>query len=190
MERFSVNSSEHEILKGCKRNEPSQQKALYYLYYSYAMGVALRFARNREDAQEILQDAFVKVFKNIDQYDLTLPFKKWFRKIIVYTAIDKFRQQIKQQPLVDIAYLAEVYVDEDALSTLQQEDMLVMVQALSPAYRMVFNLYVMEGFTHKEIASQLNITEGTSKSNLAKAKIRLQKMIAVVDTHKVKVNYG
>ncbi|MDX2247021.1 MAG: RNA polymerase sigma factor [Bacteroidia bacterium] len=190
MKRFSKNETEEEILRGCKKNDPSKQKVLYHLYYGYAMGIALRFAHNQEDAQEILQDSFIKAFRSMDQFDLNLSFKKWFRKIVVYTAIDKFRQQEKQIPSVDITYLADVVVNEDALDMLSEEELLRMIQHLSPGYRMVFNLYVIDGFTHKEIAEQLEITEGTSKSNLAKAKMKLKKMLSAIDPQMAKVNYG
>jgi RNA polymerase sigma-70 factor (ECF subfamily) len=148
------------------------------MFYAYGMSITLRYADSREEAAEILNDAFMKVFTNIGKYDLTRPFKPWLRRIIVNTAINHYHKHKKDQQMVDLELAEnEVRTKEDVLSGISYDEIIKMVQQLSPAYRTVFNLYVIEGFKHKEIADMLDIAVGTSKSNLSKAKKNLQSIV-------------
>lgn len=142
------------------------------------MSLTLRYANSREQAAEILNDAFMKVFTNIDTYNPSRPFKPWLRQIIVNTAINHYHKHHKDRQLIDIATAEdEVSTEEEILSGISYEEIIEMVQQLSPAYRTVFNLYVIEGFKHQEIADMLDISVGTSKSNLFKAKKNLQSIV-------------
>ncbi len=165
------------LVRACKKGKTASQKELYKLYYSYGMSVCLRYAANREEAQEVLNDGFVKVFNNLDKYDLHLSFKAWLRRILINSAIDYYRKHHKHQHTLEI--VQDQHLDEapDALHNLSVEEIMDLVQQLSPAYRMVFNLYAIEGYKHHEIAEELNITVGASKSNLAKARTKLRAML-------------
>lgn len=124
-----------------------------------------------------MDDSFIKVFKGIDKYDYERPFKYWLRTIVVNTAIDFYRQSmrmVKSNPIEDYSHLS---MDDHTISRMSSEEILKVVQKLSPAYRSVFMMFVVDGYSHREIGAMLNITEGTSKSNLAKARLKLQEML-------------
>lgn len=148
------------------------------MFYAYGMSITLRYADSRDQAAEILNDAFMKVFNNIGKFDLNRPFKPWLRRIIVNTAINHYRKHQKEPQKVNFEQ-NEVATSQkqEILSGISYDEIIEMVQQLSPAYRTVFNLYVIEGFKHKEIANMLGIAVGTSKSNLAKAKKNLQSIV-------------
>jgi RNA polymerase sigma-70 factor (ECF subfamily) len=142
--------------------------------------VCMRYARNREEAEELLQEAFMRVFDHIHQYKFTGSFEGWVRKIMVNCALSKYRgkSHLHAVASVDISSSNIEYADnEDILSKISVKELIKMVQQLPPAYRMVFNLYVFEGMKHREIAVHLNISEGTSKSNLSDARAILQKNV-------------
>ena len=141
------------------------------------MAICLRFARSRESALEMLNDGFLKVFLKIDQYDPDYSFRPWLRKILVNSAIDHYRKY-EQKPTEE-NWLPEQYPStyNDALDQLEFDDLLLIMQKLPPAYRMVFNLYVVEGLAHADIAEQLNISIGASKSNLAKARMKIKDLL-------------
>lgn len=148
------------------------------MFYAYGMSISLRYADSREQAAEVLNDAFMKVFTNINKYDTNRPFKPWLRQIIVNTAINRYHKNQKSVQEVDLESVQhKTAKDETVLSGMSYDEIIEMVQQLSPAYRTVFNLYVVEGFKHKEIADMLDIAVGTSKSNLAKAKQNLQTIV-------------
>ena len=144
------------------------------------MGVCYRYARNREDAEDILQDAFIKIFKKINQFKGDGSFEGWARKIVVNTALEYFRTKTKWQnvPLNEFSEAFEIENDNDILSDLSFQEMLLLVQDLPPTYRLVFNLYAFEGLKHREIAQELGISEGTSKSNLYDARRILQRKLS------------
>ncbi|MFK7948147.1 MAG: RNA polymerase sigma factor [Saprospiraceae bacterium] len=178
------------LIKACKRGKRASQKELYKLYYSYGMSICLRYSKNRQEAQEILNDGFVKVFKNLDKYDIKLSFKAWLRRILINVAIDYYRKHHKYQHTLEIVHNQHFDESPDALHNLSVEEIMKMVHRLSPAYRMVFNLYVVEGYKHQEIAEQLNITVGASKSNLAKARMKLRAMLEPAYNIKYGGQYG
>lgn len=148
------------------------------MYYAYGMSITLRYAESRDEAAEILNDAFMKVFTNIKKFDSDRPFKPWLRRIIINTAINHYHKTKNHREIESID-LAENNVGEEQqiISGISYEEIIQMVQRLSPAYRTVFNLHVIEGFKHREIADMLDIAVGTSKSNLSKAKKNLQSIL-------------
>ncbi len=165
---------EKDIISACIQRERWAQKLLYEEHYPKMMGVCLRYASNEDEALDILHEGFIKVFKNLYRYHLGTSLSSWIRRIMVNTAIDHYRKMVRQRTEdIETAYSLSIS-DADALSQLTEKEILQTVQELSPAYRAVFNLYVLEGFSHKEIAEMLDITESTSRSNLVKARIKLQ----------------
>lgn len=177
-EEIHINPPElSEMIRACKAQHPLGQRKLYEHFYSYVKSICLRYASRLEDCEEIMDDSFIKVFRSIEKYDFERPFKYWLRTIVVNTAIDFYRQSqrmLKSHTLEDHSYLS---IDDETLSRLSCDEILKVVQKLSPAYRNVFMMFVMDGYSHKEIGSRLNITEGTSKSNLAKARMKLQELL-------------
>ncbi len=178
----SVQQLPEKLRKDCMSGVAGSQKKLYYNFYGFAMGICLRYARNRDEAVEILNDGFYKVLTRLDKYDPSKPFLPWLSRIMTNTAIDHYRAELKHPITSDLAEL-EIKVEEnDIQSKLNYEDLLKLVQALPPGYRTVFNLFAIDGFTHEEIAKQLGISVGTSKSNLFKARQKLMSMLELNDT--------
>jgi len=174
--------NEHDIIKGCLRNDRASQKALYEQYYSKMLGVCMRYCRDRDEAKDVLHEAFLKVFNNLKNFNGTGSFEGWIRRIMVNTSIDNLRRNKQNYLIVSTVYanekaslLADDVEEDDLLLSISKEEILKAVQELTPAYRTVFNLYVIEELSHKEIAELLDISEGTSKSNLSKAKFNLKK---------------
>jgi RNA polymerase sigma factor (sigma-70 family) len=164
-----------DIIAGCIAGNRNCQSDLYKLFSPKMMIVCLRYSKNLEEAEEILQDGFIRVFKFIAQFKNEGPLEGWIRKIMVNCALQKLRSQVNLRPVVSISTaIHNEYYEDDIIENINGKEMMQMVQALSPAYRMVFNLYYFEGYKHREIAAMLGIEEGTSKSNLAQAKKNLQ----------------
>jgi len=172
-------SIQQQLLEGCIRQDRKCQKRLYEQYYGRMMAVCMRYTNNYEEARDILHEGFMKVFSNIARYQPSHSLNSWIRRIMVNTAIDHYRKNKKHHNQVDLEHAAHKHDNTtyNVLENLSAKEILKLVQALSPAYRTVFNLYVIEGFNHREIAGKLGISEGTSKSNLAKARAKLRKMI-------------
>jgi RNA polymerase sigma factor (sigma-70 family) len=171
-------------IERCALNNRESQKKLYTSFYGYAMAVCDRYTNNQDDAIEILNDGFLKIFKEIYRYkpaytDVVSSFKGWLRKIMVYTAIDHFRKNHKHQFTTDLdnGVVQVASHAEDALDRISYEEIIRSIQDLTPGYRTVFNLFIIEGFTHEEISDKLGISIGTSKSNMAKARRQLQKIL-------------
>lgn len=167
------------LIDGCRNGHRASQIRLYEQFYSYGMGLCLRFSKSREEAMEIVNDGFLKAFLKIDQYDTDYPFKPWLRRILINASIDYYRKynKLKDEEEKVLSIEQSNTTQNEALENLEFEDLLKVMQQLSPAYRLVFNLYVIEGMTHQDIAEQLNISVGTSKSNLAKARIKMKSML-------------
>lgn len=167
-----------DIIDGCRQWNRSSQEALYRQFFGYAMAICLRYSNNKNEAVEILNDGFLKIFNHIESYDTSRPFKSWLSKIMANTAIDHLRSKKRISFSEDINQAYDLGVmDDSAMAKLSYDEILQLVQNLPPAYKTVFNLYVMEGFQHQEIADMLGISEGTSKSNLFKAKRILKEKI-------------
>ena len=174
------------IVEGCVKGKRKYQKRLFELFYGKMMSVCMRYARDNDEAKDMLQNGFIKVYAKLDIYNFSGSLEGWIRRIMVNTAIDQIRKN-KRDPfsIEDDARIQnleeEVPFDNEENqqeTSIQAEKAIKAISELSPAYRTVFNLYVMEGFTHKEIAEYLEISEGTSKSNLAKAKQKLRTMLS------------
>ncbi len=169
--------SETDLIQGCIDGERQMQELLYKRFAAKMYGVCLRYAGNAEEANDILQEGFIKVFKNLDKFRKEGSFEGWVRRIFVNTAIEQFRKKIK---LYNVSEVQENTIEDkelDALDVLATKDILSIVNQLSPGYKAVFNMHVIEGYSHKEIADLLGITEGTSKSQLARAKGVLKKLV-------------
>jgi len=164
----------NKIIKGCKRNSLKHQEMLYREFHAYGMSISLRYANNREDALEILNDSFLKVFENISKFDIDKVFKSWFRKIIINTAIDYSRKYAIIYKLEDINDYQTECIDEGKIDNLDLEEIMEMLNRLPNLYRLIFNLHEIEGYKHSEIAEKLNINESTSRTNLTRAKKMLR----------------
>ncbi|MCC6460845.1 MAG: sigma-70 family RNA polymerase sigma factor [Saprospiraceae bacterium] len=171
---LQLERTEHNLIIALNRQERWAQQLLYEQYYGKMMGVCLRYAGSRDEALDLLHEGFIKVFQNISRYKAGTSLPAWIRTIMVNTCIDYYRKTIRRrtEDITEASYLSND--DPDALSHLTEQEILAAVQELSPAYRAVFNLYVVEGYSHKEIADALQITESTSRSNLVKARIKLK----------------
>lgn len=168
---------ETELIRACIRQERWAQQLLYEEYYSRMMGLCLRYAGSQDEALDILHEGFIKVFNHIGKYQPGTSLSAWIRRIIVNTAIDYYRRSIRRRT-EDIEQAYDLSSnDADAISQCTEQEILEAIQRLSPAYRAVFNLYIIEGYSHREIADLLNITESTSRSNLVKARIKLQALL-------------
>jgi RNA polymerase sigma factor (sigma-70 family) len=153
------------------------QQELYNRFAPKMYGVCLRYASNAEEAEDILQEGFIKVFKKIESFRGDGSFEGWIRRIFVNTAIEHYRKKIYLQPITDVEENTVEGNYLNVLDNLAEKDIIHLVQQLSPGYRTVFNMYVVEGYTHKQIAEVLGISEGTSKSQLSRAKMILQEMV-------------
>lgn len=166
------------IVKACLKGNRQSQHRLYQMFASRLYGVSLRYADNEEDAKDILQEGFIKIFENLGQYKQNGSLEGWMRKIIVNTGLEKIRKEGKIRLVEDETYASNIHMNyEHVLEEMQHKDLLKMIQDLSVQYRMVFNLYVIEGYSHREISQKLQISEGTSKSNLSRAREILKKKI-------------
>ena len=173
-----------EIVEGCIRGERRSQEALFKQFYGKMMVVCLRYMTDRDTAQEVLQEAFLKVFDKLDVFDFKGSLEGWVRRIVANTAIDALRKA-KRNPFLSDQDTDFKQAGRDELVEREELDLIDLkaeiamgaIAKLSPAYRTVFNLFVLEDYSHKEIAELLGINEGTSKSNLAKAKMNLQRIL-------------
>ncbi len=167
-----------KLIQSCIDGNRHSQNQLYEFYAPKMFAVCLRYAKNREEAEEIAQEGFVQVFKSLKSFQRKGSFEGWIRKIMVHCCIRHYRKNIKLHALLNMepVYINEIGND-DIIAQLGRKELLKMVQSLPPMYRLVFNLYVFEGLKHREIAGQLGISEGTSKSNLFDAKLILQKAV-------------
>ena len=173
------------IIDGCLQNDRRSQEQLFKLFYGKMLPVCIRYVSDRDTAQEVLQEGFIKVFEKLGAFDHKGSFEGWIRRIVANTAIDAIRKSKKDPYRTDNDNdfkigAEDLMVDREEMETLELKAEVAMdaVQKLSPAYRAVFNLHVLEEYSHKEIGAILGISEGTSKSNLAKAKMNLQKILS------------
>jgi RNA polymerase sigma factor (sigma-70 family) len=180
----------HQLVRGCLKQDRKCQKMLYKAFYGFAMGICLRYAGNRDEAAEVMNQGFFKVFTRIESYDDAKPFKAWLGRIMVNTSIDHYRSNLKMAYADDLDKAEHISDGELADRNLRYEDLLAMVQKLPQAYRTVFNLFAIEGYTHEEIAEMLGINTGTSKSNLHKARHKLKLMIQEADDMADKRRYN
>jgi RNA polymerase sigma factor (sigma-70 family) len=174
---LSLEYKERDLIQACIARERWAQQKLYQEFYGSMMSVCASYANNHDDALDILHEGFIKVFKHIGSYQPGTSLNAWVRRIMVNTSIDYYRKMIRRRT-DDLETAYNLSADEpDAVSQCSEQDILKAIQQLTPAYRTVFNLYVVEGFSHKEIADQVGITESTSRSNLVKARLKLQAIL-------------
>jgi len=178
MEDINENLDLHQLLDGCRQGKRSSQHRLYARFYNYAMTIARRYTGTLETAEEVVNDAFFKVFTKLDLYSDSLPFRFWLRRIIINTAIDRFRVGMNTPTPVELQAWHDPELDTGIVENLTHEQIIAMLDHLPPAYRTVFNLFVVDGFSHEEIAETLKVSVGTSKSNLSRARQHLKSMLA------------
>lgn len=171
----------HRLISGCVEQDRKCQKMLYKAFYGFSMGICLRYAGNRDEAAEVMNQGFFKVFTHIDSYDRSRPFKAWLGKIMMNVSIDFYRSNLKMAYTDDLEKAEHLSDGDLSDKNLNYNDLLVMVQQLPNAYRTVFNLFAIEGYSHEEIGEMLGINAGTSKSNLHKARQKLKSMILKAD---------
>ena len=179
-------------IEGCKHNKRIYQNKIYVAFYDYAMSICFKYSNDKEDAVEIINDGFLKIFREIYNYkplseDIAFGFTSWLRRIMINTAIDHYRKNKNNaifKDLNDEQTNVTAGEEKDILANISYNELIKIVQELSPAYRIVFNLYAIEGMTHKEVGQHLNISEGTSKSNFAKARAFLQNKLLQKSTKK------
>ncbi|MEO5564903.1 MAG: sigma-70 family RNA polymerase sigma factor [Chitinophagaceae bacterium] len=169
-----------QLIKGCIAGDRAFQTKLYELFAPKMLGVCLRYAKNREEAEEILHEGFLRVFTYIGKFKGSGSFEGWIRKIMVNCALFRYRNKSHLQPVIRLDTLGyDAASETDIVSMLNAKELLSLIQTLPSAYRLVFNLYVFEGYKHREIAEVLGISEGTSKSNLSDARTFLQKALTI-----------
>jgi len=172
---------DHQLIEACRRGERKAQFELYQLCYGILMSVCFRYERNKEDAEFLLNKAFLKILTNLDSYADNVPFEAWIRRITINTAIDEYRKSQRskidyvEEPML-LASLSEMDYNE-ADKNFDAEELLALVRNLPPASQKVFNLYIIDGYNHKEIAEKLGMSEGTSKWHLSSARKKLQEMM-------------
>ena len=179
-----------DIIQGCINADRGSQKEFYQFFYGYAAAICMRYCSNQDDISQVVNDGFLKIHRSLHQFnpqhsDAEASLKGWMKRIMINTAIDHLRKNNQRFLVADIAE-HHFEVAEDAASSIDRmgyKEILAIIQQLSPVYRTVFNLYVMDGFKHEEIARQLNISVGASKSNLSKARMNIQKMLKEKDSN-------
>jgi RNA polymerase sigma factor (sigma-70 family) len=168
-----------KIIKGCLNGDRRDQELLYRRHASKLYAVCLQYSGNDEEARDILQEGFIKIFENLGYYKHEGSFEGWMRRIVVNTALEKFRSRHNLYRVDDIDQIQEIDSEPDNqdYAGLEANDLLGIIRELPPKYRVVFNLYAIEGYSHKEISKMVNISEGTSKSNLSRARAILQRRV-------------
>ncbi len=171
--------TDEQLIRACIKEDAASQKEVFTRFSSRMLGVCNRYARNSADAEDILQDAFIKVFDKLHQFKFEGSFEGWIRRIVVNTALKKYTLSRYDKELTGIEHIEKYDNAEDpaAYAHLSQKDLLDLINKLPDGYRMIFNLHVIEGYQHEEIAEMLGIQPGTSRSQLVKARNMLQKQI-------------
>ena len=181
------------LIHGCCKNNRHSQRDLYHALHDYAMKISSRYVSRQEEAEELTSESFIKLFKNIAQFDgnrggeTEALLKGWFKRIVVNTCIDHLRRTHLKLVSHEISEENETFADvqETGIDKLGYNEIMEAIRRLTPVYRTVFNLFVIEGFSHEEISAQLNISVGASKSNLSKARHNLRKMITQQKEYKL-----
>jgi len=174
-----------DLLEGCKRADRRTQELLYKMLASRMLGVCMRYAKDHFEAEDILQIGFVKVFQKVNEFRGDGSFEGWIRRIMVNTAIETYRKNQRMLNLVDIDEVFDAPQVTFDMEGLEVKDLLNLIQQLSPGYKLVFNLYAIEGYSHKEIAKQLGITEGASKSQLSRARAILKDKLRALEDGRI-----
>ena len=171
----------NDIIQGCAKKKRKSQQIFFKYFYGKMKAVCLRYARDEAEAEDMVQEGFIKVFDNLYKYEVTGSIEGWVRRIFVNTAIDHYRKNKNKYNIEDDANIKdesyEEEQDESTYSQIKPQDIINAMEELSPAYQAVFNLYAIENYTHQEIAEILDISIGTSKSNYAKAKAKMKQIL-------------
>ncbi|MDQ8004035.1 MAG: RNA polymerase sigma factor [Pedobacter sp.] len=176
------NQSLVELIASCKKGDLRQQELLYKQFYGYALGICVRYLGNRDDALEAANDSFIKVFKSINSFNENNDFKPWFRKVLVNTSLDYKRRSMRFSEAVELTDTVQQTTHTSAIDKLNAQDILSLMKQLNEMQRTVFNLYEIDGYSHKEIGSMLNIPESSSRTYLTRAKQALQQLLT---THSI-----
>lgn len=169
------------LVKKCVKQDSKAQEQLYKHFYGYGMSVCYRYSVNESEAIEVYNDTFMKVFKNLEKFEIDKSFKSWFRRILINTAINHIKSRLNKKSNTEDYELEILASSEDPSDNLNYEALIGLIQKLTPAYKSVFNLYVIDGYNHEEISDMLDISVGASKSNLSRAKAKLREMIINVN---------
>lgn len=170
--------NEHDLIEACIRNERWAQQRVYEEHYGKMMAVCMRYASSQDDALDMLHEGFLKVFKHMDKYQPGTALTAWIRRIMVNTCIDYYRRVMRRRTEdLDTAYHLADDSQVDAISKCSEQDILAAIRELTPIYRTVFNMFIIEGFSHKEISEHLGITESTSRANLVKARSKVKEIL-------------
>lgn len=180
MKTATADTPDLQLAQGCAKGNPKHQEELFRRYHRKMFGVCLRYADSREAAEDILQDAFVKVFRKIDSYNGIGSLEGWVRRVMVNTALEVYRKKSRMVPLTDHDKFTQMDEGADVISQLSEMEILHLVQDLPHGYRTVFNMYIVDGYSHREIADALSISEGTSKSQLARARELMQHKMMIL----------
>lgn len=176
-QQVDIRDTEAGMVQGCLDEERWAQKKMYESHYGKMMGVCLRYSNNREDAKDIINEGFIKVFRYLHRYKVGTSLEGWIRRIMINTAIDFYRKEVRHRTEdIENAYSTSSK-DADAVSIYSAKEILSVIQKLPPSYRAVFNLYAIEGYSHREVGDQLGISESTSRSNLVKARAKLKVLL-------------
>lgn len=169
--------SDSDLVKRCAGGDIRSQEFLYRRYFSFAMSICIRYTRDEGEAMEVVNDSYMKVLDRLQEYDNSRPFKSWYGKILVNTAIDNYRKNLRNNEYVSIDALNETGESEPEIETeLSVNDILTLYSQLPATYRMTFNLFEIEGYSHEEIGQMLGVTASTSRANLARAKKMLREL--------------
>jgi RNA polymerase sigma factor (sigma-70 family) len=175
--------NEHMLIAKCIAGHRVYQEALYQKYRRKFMGICLRYSKNREEAEDMLQEGFYKIFKSLQQYKAAGSFEGWMRKIMVNTILEEVRKKNLMFSEADISNLPDEPYNDDLWNDMNAKELVALINLLPPGYRVVFNLFAVEGYSHREIGERLGISEGTSRSQFSKARKQLQQMILKRETN-------
>jgi RNA polymerase sigma factor (sigma-70 family) len=172
---------EKDLIQEARKGDPRSLERLYKHFYGYAMSVALRYSGNREEACEIVNDSFMKVFDKLGQYSEDSSFKGWLRRILINTSVDYYRRNLKHSGMLDVELLEVEASHLSVLDELSREDILALLWELPETLRIIFNMFEIEGYKHNEIAAHLNIPSSTCRTYLARAKDMLREKIIALN---------
>ena len=181
--------SDDKLIEGCRDNDRQAQKLLFDKYRPVMFGICLRYGKSRDEAEDVLMEAFMTIFSEINNFRKEGSLESWMKRIMINSSINNYRKNLKHYFHADIEDVDDrtMLAENEAVDSTSTKDVLKIVQELPEGYRMVFNLYALEGYKHREIAKMLNITVGTSKSQLSKARKILQEKVILNDTQNSKL---
>ncbi len=171
-----MHESEADLIEGCKQNNRKSQERLYKKYAGTMLGICMRYVKSRPEAEDVMMEGFMKIFKAMPDFVATGSFEGWMKRIMIYTAIERFRK-LRRMPFDDQQEVADAGVDESVVASMSAKEILNLLHEMPEGYRVVFNMFAIEGYSHREIAETLGISEGTSKSQYNRSKTYLKKLI-------------